>query len=659
MCGITGIYSFRGNVSPESIKRMTDLLRHRGPDDEGFLAVNARLREAYPLVGNDSKVQGSSIDDFDKPVDLFLGHRRLAIIDLSAAGHQPMSNEDGSVWIVYNGEIYNYLEIGKELERLGHRLKSKADTEVMLHAYEEWGTDCLRRFNGMWAFAIVDLAKKRIFCSRDRAGEKPFYYVYDGNGFLFASEIKALVRLGEVRSHPNDRVIADYLFLGISDHTSETFFEGVSQLRPGEYLVIEDNRVMIQSYWDIEPKSKYYDREFEYVEHFYELFEDSIRLRLRSDAPIGSCLSGGLDSSSIVCLANRLMFDGQNIDPKLVGEKQKTFSSCFENPVYDERKFIEFVIRRTGAEKNYVFPNPAGLITDLTRLVWHQDEPFVSTSIYAQWRVMELAKERGIIVLLDGQGGDELLAGYPSSFYYLLSQSLKDAKILDLIKAVKQFRKSHLHFPNRFGMKMLAAILPTWIKPLGHQWLKGSTEWAEEGFAKKYLQRFPKPRKLDNDLNNFLYEIFRYTTLPGLLHYEDRNSMAFSIESRLPFLDYRLIEYLFSLPPDQKIAWGTTKVILRDAMKGILPEEVRNRSDKMGFATPEDVWFRTILRNPIGDIINSKSFADRGYFEINKVKEAFGEHCEGKTNISFMIWRWVNLELWFRTFVDKKPIMEN
>ncbi len=652
MCGITGIYcANHERVNLRDLESMTASLQHRGPDDKGFLLADTATGEV--LQSREMALLKSFLES--KRPHLGIGHQRLSIIDLSDAGHQPMCNEDGSIWIVYNGEIYNYLEIKRELEHLGHRLKSQTDTEVILHAYEEWEVGCLRRFNGMWAFAILDLRKKRIFCSRDRAGVKPFYYLYDGGKLCFASEIKALLELNGFNIEPNEQIIADYLFSGLLDHTNETFFKNIYQLRPGEYLLFDDGRLTIRSYWDIEAKEIRFPRDEEYVEQFHEFLEDSIRLRLRTDVPIGSCLSGGLDSSSIVCLANRLMFDGQNIDPKLVGERQKTFSSCFENPDYDERKFIEFVIRRTGAEKNYVFPNPEGLITDLTRLIWHQDEPFGSTSIYAQWRVMELAKERGVIVLLDGQGGDELLAGYPPSFYYLLSQSLKNAEILYLIKAVNQFRKNHAHLPNQFTMKMLAAILPAWIKPLAHKWIKESTEWAEEGFAKKYLRRFPKPVKLDNDLNNYLYQIFRYTTLPGLLHYEDRNSMAFSIETRLPFLDYRLVEYLFSLPSDQKITWGTTKVVLRNAMKDILPEEVRNRRDKMGFVTPEDIWFRTILGNPIGDIINSKSFADRGYFEINKVKEAFAKHCEGKTNISFMIWRWVNLELWFRTFVDKKP----
>jgi len=652
MCGIAGIYSLQETVAPRIIQKMMNTLGHRGKDDEGYLALDFEEDQPYPLTGGRSKTEGPSIEEFTRPAHLLLGHCRLSIIDLSSAGHQPMSNEDGSLWIVYNGEIYNYLEVREELKTLRHSFRSGTDTEVILHAYEEWGTDCLTHFNGMWVFAIVDLREKRFFCSRDRAGVKPFYYIFDGAQFCFASEIKAFLQIGNFSIEPNEQIIADYLFSGLLDHTHETFFKNIYQLRPGEYLLFEDKKLTIRSYWDIETNEIHFSRDDDYAERFYELLKDSIRLRLRTDVPIGSCLSGGLDSSSIVCLANRLMFNGQNIDPKLVGERQKTFSSCFENPAYDERKFIEIVIRRTGVEKNYVFPNPEDLFTDLKRLIWHQDEPFGSTSIYAQWRVMGLAKERGVIVLLDGQGGDELLAGYPPSFYFLFSQSLKRAEIWHLIKEIYRFRKNHQHLPNQFAIKILAAILPTWIKPLAHKWLKGSTEWAEEGFQEKYFRRFPRPVKFDNDLNNYLYQIFRYTTLPGLLHYEDRNSMAFSIETRLPFLDYRLVEYLFSLPLDQKITGGMTKVVLRKAMKGILPEEVRNRGDKMGFVTPEDIWFRTILKNQIHEIIRSKSFAERGYFDVNKVKKAFDEHCKGKVNISSTIWRWVNLELWLRTFFD-------
>jgi asparagine synthase (glutamine-hydrolysing) len=647
MCGIAGIYSFKGNAKPEHIKRMADSLRHRGPDDEGFLSVNSELREAYPLTGSESKVQGPRIEGFDKPVNLLLGHRRLSIIDLSAAGHQPMCNEDGSLWIIYNGEIYNYLELREELKPLGHQLKSQTDTEVVLHAYEEWGTDCLNRFNGMWAFCIWDSKKKRIFCARDRTGVKPFYYTFNGQRFVFASEIKALLALDDIAPKPNEQILADYLFSGLLDHTEETFFKDIYQLKPGEYLLIEDYKLTIKSYWDIEPKEVHFSRDEDYAQRFRELFEDSIRLRLRSDVPIGTCLSGGLDSSSIVCLANQLMFDGQTVDPKLIGEKQKTFSSCFEDHAYDEREYIELVLGQTSAEKNYVFPKGEHLHQDLSKLVWYQDEPFGSTSIYAQWEVMKLAKERGVTVLLDGQGGDELLGGYPPAFYHLLYGMVRHGRFGRFLKEVRGFRKYHA--------RMSETILSHWSTSRFLKWMGRRVEWAEESFERKFSRNFSRPSKFENDLDNYLYHCLRSTTLPRLLHYEDRNSTAFSIEARLPFLDFRLVEYIFNLPPEQKIKEGVTKVVLRNAMKGILPEEVRNRYDKMGFVTPEDIWFSTVLKNKIYEIIDSKSFADRGYFVIDKVKEAFDDHCRGKMNMSSTIWRWVNTELWFRTFIDRRP----
>jgi len=639
MCGIIGIYSYKEKINPRIIMRMADSLRHRGPDDEGYLGLDFQSEKVYPLTGRDSQVQGQSIETFREPVSLMLGQRRLSIIDLSPAGHQPMSNGEGTSWIIHNGEVYNYLEIRKELEALGYHFKSRTDTEVILRAYEAWGVDCLKHFNGMWAFAIVDLKKKKVFCSRDRAGVKPFYYLYDGKRFCFASEIKALLQIDDFYTEPNEQVVADYLFLGLLDHTHETFFKNIHQLKPGEYLIAEPNGLTIKSYWDIEVKEVHYPRKEDYAERFYELLEDSIRLRLRTDVPVGTCLSGGLDSSSIVCLANKLLFEMNHIDPRLVGEKQKTFSSCFEDPIYDERRFIESVIQHTKAENNYIFPSVEGFFEEMPRLLWHQDEPFGSTSIYAQWKVMELAKERGVTVLLDGQGGDELLAGYSPSFRVLFKQTTKQFALVSLIKEIKGFLKHQGRIIDQFMPRIRSSLVPS--------------DWIEESFKKKYYRRVTMPKRFKNELNNYLYHIFRSVALPGLLHYEDRNSMAFSIETRLPFLDYRLVEFVFGLPMGFKIREGVTKIILRKAMEGILPEEVRNRMDKMGFVTPEADWFRTALRDPIDQILNSKSFSERGIFNIAGVHKTFQDHCNGKADHHSMIWRCVNLELWLRTFIDK------
>ena len=657
MCGILGVWNRGGAVDLRAMERSLSMLRHRGPDDEGYLLAATQEGRRIHCGGKDTRDElGLSVIHrfFDQKVDLALGFRRLSILDLSASGHQPMSNEDESVWVVHNGEIYNYIELRKQLEGLGHSFLSKTDTEVILHAYEEWGTDCVRSFNGMWSFAIVDLKKNRIFCSRDRAGVKPFYYVSEGRRFAFASEIKALLALDGIVSRPNDQIIADYLFSGLLDHTEETFFKNIYQLRPGQYLLIENQEQKIRSYWDIEPREVRFSREENYAQQFEKLFEDSIRLRLRSDVPIGTCLSGGLDSSSIVCMANRMMFEGNEVNPRLIGEKQKTFSSCFEDPVYDERRYIEMITRQTNAENNYVFPSGESLNENLADLVWHQDEPFDSTSIYAQWDVMRLAGERGVTVLLDGQGGDELLGGYLTSFYYLFVQSLKHGDLRGLVKEMRGYRNKHRNGLNPLIKTVWSSMISTGIKHVFRRGVGRRMEWAEKGFRKKYLRTFQWPSKFETDLDNYLYHIFRFLTLPRLLHSEDRNSMAFSLETRLPFLDFRLVEYVFSLPSEQKIKEGVTKVVLRNAMRGILPEEVRSRHDKMGFVTPEDIWFKTVLKDKIYEVIGSRSFSDRGYFVEEKVKGILDQHCRGKMNASSLIWRWVNLELWFRTFVDER-----
>ena len=346
------------------------------------------------------------------------------------------------------------------------------------------------------------------------------------------------------------------------------------------------------------------------------------------------------------------MFDGQIIDPRLVGERQKTFSSCFEDLDYDERKFIELVVDQTRAEKNYVFLQIESLAEELPKLIWHQEEPFGSTSICAQWSVMKLAKERGVTVLLDGQGADELLAGYTPAFYHLFAQSLRKGQFFQLLKEINCFRNIRRMNPSQFLIGMLSTLVPAWGKLRLQRVFRKGMEWADEGFLHHSFRILPKLNKFEDDLDNYLYQAFRFAALPGLLHYEDRSSMAFSLETRLPFLDFRLVEYLFGLPPGQKIKEGVNKVVLRNAMKGVLPETIRNRTDKMGFATPENIWFRTVLRKPIHEMIHSKSFAERGYFNIEQVKKAFDQHCQGKTNIHFTIWRWINLEIWFRAFID-------
>jgi len=642
MCGIAGRVHFdRQPINRALLRRMTDIQAHRGPDGEGYY--------------------------FDDTAGLGLGHRRLSIIDLSEAGHQPMGNEDGTIWITYNGEVYNYLELRRELKAKGHVFKSQTDTEVVIHAYEEWGEECLQYFNGMWSFAIWDSTKQHLFCARDRFGIKPFYYFYGGRRFLFASEIKALLEDRTIDRKLNERLVYGYLAFGICEHLSETFFSGIQQLPPAHYLVLNHAGIHVNRYWDLEPACRDQDRPSkanghdaeEYARQFYHLLRDSVRLRLRSDVPVGTCLSGGLDSSSIVCLMRDLLSEGGEKSFRIT-ERLKTFSSCFDEQKYDERDFIQAVLQKTRAEENLVFPSPHELFDVIPKMIWHQDEPFESTSIYAQWNVMKLAREKGMKVLLDGQGGDELLAGYSDYYFSLFADLFATISWRSLVEEMTDYFRS---YPHRLPMWMVVLrtvflLVPQSLQPSSRRLLGlDKPNWLAADFVAAH--GFDRGASINGAASSrggyfdrHLYRRLAVFGLPSLLRYEDRDSMAFSIEARVPFLDHRLVEFVFSLPYRQKIHRGVTKVILRNAMKGTLPEKVRTRADKMGFATPEDIWFRTTLKEEVKALISDGSFRRRRYFDIERVEKEFELHCSGRKNSSGDIWRWINLELWLQTFFE-------
>lgn len=625
MCGIAGIIDLnQKSVNQEQLTEMIHVIHHRGPDDEGYF-----------------------IDE-----NVGFGHCRLSIIDLSDAGHQPMSNEDQTLWIVYNGEVYNFVELREELEKIGYRFKSNTDTEVILYSYQEWGEKCLEKFNGMWAFAIYDKKKKKLFCARDRFGIKPFYYFYNQHKFIFASEIKGILVDKTVPRKPNNQIIYDYLANNYLDHTEETFFSGIKQLPAAHYIIMESKVLSINRYWDL---NKSLDSsqlsEKEYAEGFKEIFIDSVRLRLRADVPAGTCLSGGLDSSSIVCVANDLLH--KHLGSSL-GDRQQSFSAVYEEKSFDESRFIEEVVKKTGIKSHYTFPKAEELIKELDELIWHQEEPFGSTSIYAQWCVFKLAKEKGIKVMLDGQGSDEYLLGYHSSFSPFYCDLIRNHQIISLLKEIIAYGRIHGFSKLSFISPNHLPFIPDRIKPLLKKYVfRGRYSLLKEDFGKKYKKDFFSEKRFESNLKNYSYTLLFFTSLPGLLRYEDKNSMAFSIESRVPFLDYRLVEYLSSLPDNAKIHNAVTKVTLRRAMKGILPEKIENRMDKIGFATPEDIWFRTVLKDWIWEIIQSRSFKERGYFDTEAIEKEFRDFCKGGKNInSTTIWHYINLELWFRKFFD-------
>jgi asparagine synthase (glutamine-hydrolysing) len=658
MCGIAGFYSAREPAQPARVRAMTDRLRHRGPNGEGMLLVDTRRGAIWDGEGTAPDVR----------FDLALGHRRLSILDLSDAGRQPMASASGKQWLVFNGEIYNYLELRAELVQLGHSFRSGTDTEVLLAAYDQWGIDCLQRFNGMWAFGLWDSARGELYLVRDRMGVKPLYYAHGSDWLVFGSEIKALLAHPLVVRRPNAAIIYDFLSLRLADHTNETFFEGIHQLPNAHYLVLRPGQPpRLQRYWDAQPQFRSDAspaEETAAIDRFRELFDDAVRVRLRSDVPIGTCLSGGVDSSSIVVTANRLMFDELELDHALVGDRQRTFSACFEDPRFDERPFIDKVIEATGASTYRVFPSGDRLWQDLPHLLDHMDEPFHSTSQYSQYNVMRLVRESGVTVTLDGQGADELMAGYPTYHSIMLATMLRAGRLA--ASAREASATLRMKGRGRTGAELLLrtayALLPVAItSPFRTMLAPRFASYSPEGRSLQVMRddvnrRYRERRETwietrsaaMHDLGKRLYsDVFQFS-LPSLLRYADRNSMAFSVESRMPLLDYRLVEHIFSLPLSMIVRDGWTKWVFRKAMAGSLPADVRWRKDKMGFVTPEGVWLRAGKQH-IADVLSGELMA-KDFLDPAVVRSRLDEYVASTSaNARYTdVFRWYILELWMR-----------
>jgi len=649
MCGIAGIVEGRDRpVDARLLEAMTNQLVHRGPDGEGYvLLAPGQHEKPLAVAGPLSQTMGRG----EVPYRVGFGHRRLAVLDLSPLGHQPMGSEDGWQWITYNGEIYNAPELRRELSALGQRFRSHSDTEVLLAAYRQWGPSCLSRLNGMFAFALWDGREQALFCARDRFGIKPFYYRLEGGRLAFASEIKALLQDPACKRVPNDRAVFEYLTAARQDHTTETFFEGIHQLAPGDWMIVRpgwdgrDGQVAIEGgrWWHL-PAGMARVGLAEAAARTRELLEDSVRLQLRADVPVGSCLSGGLDSSSIVCLMSRLL-EGR--------ATPRTFSSCHEDPRFDERPFIRAVQAQTGVANEAVFPRAGALFAALPGVIWHQEEPFAGTSILAQWSVMGAAGEAGLKVLLDGQGADELLCGYPGFMGSRLADLARGGRWMEGLQEWRAWRRMHGALPPTALAGLARGFLPAGAAARLRSRLLGDRRWLAAPFARRWqgeAQAFPEPPGLslvERQMRRAVTE-----DLPALLHYEDRNAMAFSVETRLPFLDHRLVEWLAGLPPEAKLHRGVTKVVLREAMTGILPEDVRRRRDKMGFVTPEGQWLRRDLRPQIDALLASDPVRSRPYWRGEALPDLYRRYCEGSLPIGPAVWRWVNLEVWLRRFCD-------
>jgi asparagine synthase (glutamine-hydrolysing) len=631
MCGIGGIFNFNADPSAvKSICSMNDAQIHRGPDDAGYLLVNTSEQQIRSARHADELQAGYAAI---KP-DLFLAHRRLSILDLSEKGHQPMSNDNGSMWIIYNGEVYNYVEIREELVSLGYQFRSTTDTEVILKAYEAWGTDCLKKFNGMWAFAIWDNQKKHLFCARDNFGIKPFYYFRDSTKFIFASEIQAILASGLVNRDILDESVYGFLVFCSPPLYDRTFFKNIKQLEPGHYLILDNaNSLKIEKWWrwsadeNCDPSKV--------GEQFRAIFENAVKIRMRSDVPLGSCLSGGLDSSSIVCMMNYLNSGNKGAD------SLKTFTAAYdENCRCNEHEYSRYVVEQTNAEENLVFPKGEELLNDLDNLVRIQGEPFQGLSIYAQYCVMRKIRERGVTVVLDGQGGDELFWGYDwyYAFYYrhLLGK-------LQFRKAIKEFLSAKT-VRNDINLKRLIGIFFYFSVPAIRYYrniLRSKRYLNPDFFNQKYDAIVDSICKTYSVKERQWREI-HVQPLPELLRYEDRNSMAFSIESRIPFLDYRLVNLALSLRPEDFIKDGWTKMPIREGMAGILPQKIRFRRTKLGFAVPDKDWF--VLLKPLFKEVFSGQIRSGDYINSKKLLEVVDT---GKIDPAWA-WRFLNVELFLR-----------
>lgn len=634
MCGFSALYSLSGLMFSDLVK-MNNAISHRGPDGEGFYLFNDEKKISH-IVKNVASLSEKS-DALSQKFSAMIGHRRLAIVDLSDSGFQPMLSDDKRYVIAFNGEIYNHRELKDELVALGHGFNSNCDTEVLLKAYIEWGECCLEKFNGMFAFQIFDKQHRTVFGARDRFGVKPLYYWHHSGTLALASEIKQFTTLPHWKAKMNSARVYDFLQYGQTDHTSQTLFAGVNQIPPGHQFKISldnpTNFEIIKWYKSTKQPVKVNEA----TTKFHTLFKDSVRLRLQADVPLGTGLSGGMDSSSIACEINAVL-KGQGKD-----DLQKTFSAFTKVKKYDERNYINDVLDTITAEPHFVELECPSEQAMLESVVWHQDEPFGTTSIFAEWSVFKLARSQNVKVTLDGHGADETLAGYHRFFFIYLIELLKSGKIVRFYKEVNALKTLHDYHGFRV-FKTLIFLLKSAVfsKQSRNNWWKVSKDSTEVSRMHYSL------------LEESTYQLFN-TSVPMQLHWCDRDSMAHSVESRAPFLDYRLVEYILSCPSELKIQGGKTKYLLRESLKGLLPKSVYERIGKIGFATPEENWmtenqgfFLEMLdraKSNLSEVVTSTAF------------EKAESIIRGNSRFENFAWRIICLSIWVKVFnVETKDI---
>jgi asparagine synthase (glutamine-hydrolysing) len=637
MCGIAGIVRCDGKfINKDQLAQMCSIMRHRGPDDEGYSLYDNQKGSVTSYAGDDTNplLNLKKLTESSGCFSIGFAFRRLSILDLSVAGHQPMISDDQRFMLVFNGEIYNYKELRADLEQIGFTFKSNSDSEVVLASYIAWGSDSVKKFNGMWSICIFDAQKKILFASRDRFGVKPFYYAIVSGEFIFASEIKQIVPFFDGNLTVEDDVVFRYLHDGSKDYSSNTFFKGISQLEPGFSLTYENGKIETDRYWDFEINDTYTDISSENIENeFSRLLISSVEYRYRADVPVGVALSGGLDSSSIAVMVNQLS-----------KSPLKSFTVVYDDSKYDEREYANIVAKSISCTRYECAPTVTGLNEELDEMIHHMEEPIRSISTYSQWCLMRDVKKSGVTVLLEGQGADELLGGYHWYYENLFNDLISSFSIVKLCNEISCYAKNHDQptvsvaidaVKNWVKQKIILIVRP---KKKFNLLSRGVIKDAQGETSRfKYM--------LGAQLNYGLRCLIR-----ELLNYGDKTSMKFSVENRVPFLDYRLVEFVTKLPLSQKIYNGKTKVLLRESLKSILPAEIYNRYDKLGFATPQEMWQRNELKEAIWKELMVGGILESKYFETEHAKTYVNDYFAGKHNDYSFVWRCYNFSRWLKIY---------